>query len=319
MRSVPRSVVLLAVLVALWVAATGTALARPEPSQQYPVDYNFFSGSPYEIANHGGSLPGSNDWSCRPSAEHPNPIVLAHGATGGAQTNWGVYVPLLANEGYCVYALTFGAYNDMPWPISMYGGLRAVEESGAEFAAFVDRVRTATGAAQVDIVSHSAGSFVANYYAKRLGGAAKMDKFVTLGPFWLGTNGFGAADLAAFTRAMGAGPAFDAAVGALCKACTQLRRDDSFLHELNSDGVYSPALTYTNIATEFDELAVPYTSGLVPAANATNIVVQQGCSQDHSEHFALAGSPRAAAFVLNALDPANPRDVPCEFIPPFTG
>ncbi|OCF88583.1 esterase/lipase family protein [Nocardia brasiliensis] len=315
MRSVPRSLVIIAVLVALWVTATGSALARQDPIQQYPVEYNSFPGVPYELANPGGSLPGSNNWSCRPSAEHPNPVVLVHGYALNAQSNWGVYVPLLANEGYCVYALTYGAYKDMPWPFSSTGGLRSVEESGADIAAFVDRVLEATGAARVDIVSHSAGAIVSNYYAKRLGGAVKVDKIVSLAPFWLGTNWLGWADIAAFVQAMGAGAARDALMDATCKQCNQLYRNADFLRELNSDGVYSPAITYTNIATEHDQLAVPYTSGLVPATNATNIVVQQGCSQDYSGHGMLASTRRVAAYVLNALDPANTRAVPCEFIP----
>ncbi|MGY2060985.1 esterase/lipase family protein, partial [Nocardia gipuzkoensis] len=115
MRRLPGSMLIMAVLTALWVSAAGSAHA------EYPVVYNFFAGIPGELTDPGGALPGSNDWSCRPTAAHPNPVVLLHGTGGGAQTNWGVYVPLLANEGYCVYALTYGAY-DLPWPISAIGG-----------------------------------------------------------------------------------------------------------------------------------------------------------------------------------------------------
>ncbi len=48
--------------------------------------------------------------------------VVRAGTGGGAQTNWGVYAPLLANQGYCVYSMTYGAY-DLPWPISAVGGM----------------------------------------------------------------------------------------------------------------------------------------------------------------------------------------------------
>ncbi|QIS08388.1 esterase/lipase family protein [Nocardia arthritidis] len=313
MRRLPGSALIFTLLALLWIGAAGAARA-----ERYPVDYNFFAGIPGELLNHNGSLPGSNDWGCRPSAAHPNPVVLVHGTGGGAQTNWGVYVPLLADEGYCVYSLTYGAY-DLPWPISAIGGMRPIEESGPELAAFVDRVLAATGARRVDLVGHSQGNVVSNYYIKRLGGADKVDKMVALAPPWLGTNVAGFGDIAQFGRALGAGPAIDAIVSSLCHACGEVLRSAPFMDALNSDGIYQPEVTYTNIATVYDEGVVPYTAGLVPAPNATDIVVQDGCAQDYSEHAGIAGSPRAAAYVLNALDPSHPREAPCEFIPPFTG
>ncbi|WP_433634993.1 esterase/lipase family protein [Nocardia sp. CA-120079] len=312
MRRVSGSAIVVAVLAVLWIGAGGSAQA------EYPVDYNFFAGIPNELVNHGGSLPGSNDWGCRPSAAHPNPVVLAHGTGGGAQTNWGLYAPLLANEGYCVFSLTYGAY-DLPWPISAVGGMLPIEQSAVQFAAFVDRVLAATGASKVDVVWHSQGTVLPNYYAKRLGGADKIDKYVSIAPAWRGTNAGGGADVAAFADRLGAGPYFQAATGSLCQACAELLRDSTFLRDLNSDGVYVPGITYTNIMGSLDEIVVPYDSGFVPGPNATNIVVQDGCAIDYSEHLAIAGSPRSARFVLNALDPAHAREVPCEFVPPFTG
>ncbi|WP_428847082.1 esterase/lipase family protein [Nocardia arthritidis] len=307
-----------AVLAATMVMAVMSGAGAGPVYAQLPVVYNFFAGVPGELTDPGGSLPGSNDWSCRPSPAHPDPVVLVHGTAGGRQTNWGTYVPLLANEGYCVFALTYGAY-PLPWPVSAIGGLRPIEDSAAELSAFVDRVLAATGARKVDIVGHSQGTLMPNYYAKRLGGAAKIDKYISLAPTWQGTNGFGVADIHDFAWRLGAGPAIDALSGVSCAACFQFARGSAFLRDLNSDGVYAPGIAYTNIMTRADEGVVPYTSGYVLAPNATNIVVQDGCPQDYSEHLAIAGSPRAAGFVMNALDPAHPRPVPCQFIPPFTG
>ncbi|PWV67887.1 esterase/lipase family protein [Nocardia neocaledoniensis] len=313
MRRSSRSLLVLAAAALLTWASAHTAAA-----EAYPVDYNFFAGIAPELTNPGGSLPGANDPDCVPSAEHPNPVVLLHGTGGGAQTNWGVYAPLLANEGYCVYSLTYGSYG-LPWPVSAIGGMRPIEQSGLEVSAFVDDVLARTGAAKVDFIAHSQGNIVGNYYIKRLGGAAKVDKLVGIAPPWLGTNAFGAGDIAAYSRALGAGPAFDAVSSSLCQACGQMFSGSPFMTALNADGVYSPQVTYTNIVTSIDELIIPYTSGLVPGPNATSIVVQDGCAQDYSEHMAIAGSPRAAGHALNALDPARRAPVPCEFVPPFTG
>ncbi|MGB3773347.1 MAG: alpha/beta fold hydrolase [Rhodococcus sp. (in: high G+C Gram-positive bacteria)] len=262
---------------------TGAALtAAPAAAEPLPVDYNFLSGVPAEIANPGGSLPGTNDYSCTPSAAHPNPVILAHGTGGGQQTNWGVYAPLLKNEGYCVFALTYGALPG-PWPLTAIGGLTGTEEKGAQFASFADTVLQATGADKFDVVGHSQGTVIPSYYAHFLGGADKIDKYVSLAPLW--------------------------------KSQIPIPGQEW----LRTTPTYLPNITYTNIMTRYDQLVVPYTAGYVEAPNATNIVVQDTCDQDFSEHAAIAGSPRAAAFVLNALDPTNPRPVPCEFVPPFTG
>ena len=48
----------------------------------------------------------------------------------------------------------------------------------------------------------------------------------------------------------------------------------------------------------------PYTSGIEPGMK--NIVLQDYCAQDYTEHFEIASDPVAAGFVLNALDPAHP-------------
>ncbi|MEV6274743.1 lipase [Nocardia sp. NPDC051832] len=313
-RRSPKSLLIIAALAALWTAASAPAQA------ELPVDYNFFAGIPHELTNPNGSLPGANDWSCRPSAAHPNPVVLVHGTAGGGQTNWGAYAPLLANEGYCVYSLTYGALA-VPWPLNQLGGMSPIPESAAQVGAFIDRVRAATGAERVDIVAHSQGNFVGNYYIKRLGGSGKVDKFVGIAPPWLGIWEDGTDLIRAFGRALGApAVAVDSMLTlGVCQACPAMLGGSAFLAALNADGVYDSTVTYTNIATRYDEAVMPYTVGLVPGPNATNITVQDGCESDFSEHAGIAGSPRAAAFALNALDPAHPRPVPCEFIPPFTG
>ncbi|MBA4023796.1 MAG: lipase [Gordonia sp.] len=297
------------------VLGTGAAAAK----DPLPVTYNFFAGIPNELANPGGSLPGANDWNCKPSPEHPEPVVLVHGTGGGAQTNWGTYVPLLANNGYCVYTLNYGTIPGAPWPISAIGGFGPIEKSAAELSAFVDRVRKSTGAKKVDIVGHSQGTLMPTYWIKFLGGADKVDKYISLAPLWNGTNVAAAGELTAYAKALGIDQLQQDTIGMLCGACLQMAKGSDMMKRLQAGGILDPDITYTNIMTRFDELIVPYTSGSLRAANSTNIVVQDGCSQDYSEHAGVAGSRRAATFVLNALDPEHPRAVPCELALPFTG
>lgn len=288
------------------------------------VDYDFFAGVTPEILNPGGTLPGANEWDRPLSAAHPNPVVLMHGTAGGAQTNWGAYVPLLAQEGFSPFTMTFGAVTTAPWPLSALGGMAPIEESAAQFGAFVDKVLTATGAKKVDVVGHSQGTIVPDYYAKFLGGAAKIGTYVSLAPLWQGTE--------VFTNKL-IGPvefhvALDATHHLHFASAQQMIRGSEFITKLNSGGSpYVSGIRYVNLSTRYDEFVRPYTSGQVPGGpgdDVINIVVQDTCNRDFSDHLAIAGSRRAATMVLNALDgsddPARgPRAVPCELVPPIVG
>ena len=119
---------------------------------------------------------GANDWKCRTTAAHPNPVVLVHGLGANMRENWQTISPLLASKGYCVFALTYGRDKRTEgWPYQP-GGVVPMEQSAKELRSFVERVRHATGARKVDIVGHSEGSLMPNYYVKFLGGAAVVQR-----------------------------------------------------------------------------------------------------------------------------------------------
>jgi triacylglycerol lipase len=300
---------LLAVLV-----SAGAVLAVPHAAgaAQYPVPYTFTTSAVLAGAQVDADPPGANDWTCRPSAAHPNPVVLVHGTGGNKNTNWQTYAPLLANNGYCVYALTYGVLPHSTVPLNQVGGLAPIEGSAAEFAAFVDRVLTSTGAARVDVVGHSQGTLMPDYYAKFLGGAAHIDKYVSLAPLWHGTNLAGSGTLTM------AGAAYGFSVpGAAFGAGGQMLTGSPFMTRMRAGGVAVPGITYTDIVTRHDELVVPYTSGIEPGMRT--IVLQDQCGLDLTEHFEIAADPIASVDVLNALDPAHPRPVPCRLVLPWIG
>ncbi len=303
--------------------AVGGVAAAPAAADPLPVPPTFFAGIPYELADPGGSLPGVNDWDCVPSAEHPDPVILVHGTGGGAQTNWGAMAPRIKNAGYCVYALTYGVNPGTPWPLSAMGGLTRMQDSAQELSVFVDKVLAASGAQKVDFVGHSQGTLMPNYYVKFLGGAPKVDKYVSLAPLWKGTTAGGASEFTAkLDKAAKTNPAarqYADLMNEYCGACSQMSAGSPFIEKMNAGGTYAPGVQYTNIMTRYDELVVPWTAGYVEAPNATNIVVQDTCAQDYSDHLAIAASVRSQAMVLNALDPAHPVPVPCVFVPPFLG
>src|SRR5581483_2328726 len=88
---------------------------------------------------------------------------------------------------YCVFALTYGASPNDPY----IGGVEPMEQSSAQLAAFVNRVLAATHAKKVDLVGHSEGTVMPQYYLKFRGGATKVAKYVAIAPLYQGTTFYG--------------------------------------------------------------------------------------------------------------------------------
>ena len=300
-------------LVALVTIAPPVSAAEPDPPLSVP--YTFPVPAVLAGLRIGTDAPGTNDWTCRPTAAHPDPVVLVHGTFGNKSTNWQTFGPLLANEGYCVYALTYGTSPQAPPSFKEgFGGLTEMESSAVELQDFVVRVLDSTGAAQVDLLGHSQGTLMPNYYAKFLGGAPFIDDYVSLAPLWHGTNPAGLASLSAQGRRYGfPTPQFE-----FFPAGTQMMAGSEFIQNMRSGGSPAvPGISYTNIVTKLDELVIPYTSGIEPGM--TNIVVQDVCRLDLADHLALAADPIAAQLVLNALDPANAERPRCRPVLPVLG
>jgi triacylglycerol lipase len=248
---------------------------------------------------------GANDFDCVPSAAHPNPVVLVHGLGARMDENWGYLSPLLAERGWCVFALTYGLD---PRGYSNRGGVIPVQDSAPELGELVDRVRAETGAEQVDLVGHSEGTFMPQYWLKFLGGAPKVDRYVAITPLYDGTDVAFAGTLretfASFGLSSDAGEDF---VASFCGSCPQLVRGSDMVELLKENGVQAPGVTYTTIMSRYDELVVPYTSGVIDEPGATNIVIQDVCPNDVSDHSMPAFDPVVARLVFNALDPAHAR------------
>lgn len=84
----------------------------------------------------------------------------------------------------------------------------------------------------------------------------------------------------------------------------------TYLNDLNADGEAVPGIEHTNIVTRYDLLVVPYTSGIM-SDGGTNIVVQDVCPANLSEHSTLVVDPVATQLILNALDPGQAKPVDC--------
>ncbi|MFI9504428.1 esterase/lipase family protein [Nocardia sp. NPDC052566] len=301
---------LLSALAALVTVALGAGTADAEV---LPVPYG--NGPMLRIAQTDweGAVPGANDYSCTPSAEHPEPVVLVGSTFLSEAVNWTAVAPYLHNQGYCVYSLNYGRtmYRVPPG----LNGMDPIPVSAPEVSALVDRVLRATGAAKVDLVAHSQGGVVARYYLNELGGVGKVDQAVLLSsPYTL--TGL-PVDVTAVAREIIPKPLYDAILynGAIAPIGFNLL--DPWA--VGKAQVLQPNIRYTQITDITDELGL-YGGMRVPAGanNATTQYINDICPTDFSQHFAQPYSPTAVAMIGNALDPAHPVVPPCTVVPLYS-
>jgi triacylglycerol esterase/lipase EstA (alpha/beta hydrolase family) len=246
-------------------------------------------------------VPGANDWSCRPSAAHPRPVVLVHGTFANGSVNWSVAAPAFAAHGYCVFALTYGQKQGVP----VLRAIGPVAGSAAQLSTFVDGVLAATGAPEVDIVGHSQGGMMPRHYLRFLGGAGKVHALVGLAPSNHGTT------LSGLTTLAMAWPGALDIVASGCPACADQVVGSPFLARLNAGGDTIGGVDYTVIATRYDGVVTPYTSQFLGGTRVRNVTLQHLCAVDASEHALLAFDQIALHEVLNALDPSHATRTNC--------
>jgi triacylglycerol lipase len=227
-------------------------------------------------------LPGTaSAAACTPSASHPYPVVLVPG-TFENHSMWTAVSPQIRAAGYCVFALDYGnnATGDIP-------------ASAAQFGSFVDQVLAQTSASKVDLVGHSQGGMMPRYWMKFDGGASKVDDVIGIAPSSHGTTN-----------------PFAVPAGIFCPACAQQAAGSPFITNLNAGGDTQPGPSYTVISTRYDEVVTPYQSQALsgPASQVTNVVLQNRCPFDISEHLTIPDDPVTLRWVLNALGRSGPAD-----------
>jgi triacylglycerol esterase/lipase EstA (alpha/beta hydrolase family) len=296
-------------IIALACIALGVAAAASAQAATLPVSYNGLVG--YAHVSPTASPPGANDWSCKPSAAHPRPVILVHGTFADMSDSWQALSPLLHNSGYCVYASNYGSYAGSG-SLGVYA-TGNIATSAEQLSTFVSRVLSSTGAGQADLVGHSQGGMMPRYYLRFLGGGAKVHTLVGLAPSNHGTTLNGLFTLASYF------PGADAFVALLCPACEQQSTGSSFLSQLNAGSETVPGVSYTVIESANDEVVTPYTSAFLNGPGVTNILLQSQCPLDQGEHLSMPYDHIADADVLSALDPAHPAKPACTPVLPVVG
>lgn len=179
-----------------------------------------------------------------PAAAAPGtPVVFVHGYTGNA-SNWTTAIALFLAAGYDSDDLYAYEYNSYGNNITNAQGL----------ASYVSQVRSRTGAAKVDIVNHSMGGLVTQWYVKQLGGTAYVDHVASLAGANHGTTSAGAC--------------------LIYVTCQQMYPGSSFIQTISSgDETPSP----TRFATWYspcDGVILPYTSTVLSGASNTYVACE---------------------------------------------
>lgn len=295
-------------LAAAAVAATLVTTATTVQAEQLPEGNLAEAVANY--VNSPGAVPGANDWNCRPTATHPNPVIMLPGTFANIGANFVKLSPLLKNNGYCVFGMNYGFTAVSAGRMS---GLDTITTSASQLDAFVQRVRAATGAAKVDLVGHSQGGYVPMWWLKKMGGAAEVAHYVGWAPSSHGTTLNGLAALATTLHLMGFANTV-ANVGQF-PGVVQQQYDSAQIRDLWSDGDAVPdGPQYTVIATRFDHVVTPYDSQFLTGSGVHNVLLQDVCATDGTGHVGLAFDEPTQQLTLNALS-----DGPTGFRPACAG
>jgi len=195
-------------------------------------------------------------------ARQPDPVLLVHGF-GGSSHGWHALIETLEAKGYRASEIAAIDYDR--------------EESNVDVAHDIARaaaaLRASTGAARIDVVSHSMGAISSRYYLERLGGAAHVDAWVSLAGVNEGT-----------VWAYG------------CYVLTQCREmvpTSSLLSELNDD--FHPAAT-----TRYGAWWSPCDEAIIPRSNA-ELAGAHNVETPCLDHTDVRTDPRVLAQVVQFL------------------
>jgi triacylglycerol lipase len=207
--------------------------------------------------------------------------VAAVAALTPAAAAWAVE-PILFVHGWnnsgVVWNTMIGRFRADGWTAAQtnnwsYASAQSNAITAAQVAREVDQIRAATGASKVDLITHSMGALPTRYYLKSLGGAAKIDDWVSLGGSNHGTT---TADYCFWTV-----------------SCREMRLGSTFLAALNAGDETPGAVHYGTWRSPCDQVVDP--DSTVPLSGATNFLT--ACMPHGSLHQATSIYHQVRDFV----------------------
>jgi pimeloyl-ACP methyl ester carboxylesterase len=104
------------------------------------------------------------------AAPERHPILFVHGWNSSGSV-WNTMVANFKADGWTAAQLASWSYNTS----------QSNATTAQQIRTRVDSILLATGATKVDVITHSMGGLSSRYYARNLGGDAKIDAWVSLG------------------------------------------------------------------------------------------------------------------------------------------
>jgi triacylglycerol lipase len=167
-----------------------------------------------------------------------DPVLLVHGFNGSG-ASWHVMVASLEHAGYRTDEIDAMSYDSHESNVDV----------ARRIAREVDALRARTGAARIDVVSHSMGAISSRYYVEHLGGSAHVDAWVSLAGVNEGTIwAYGCYVLA---------------------PCREMVPTSSLLDRLNADLRVGGSTRYATWWSPCDEAVVPATNAELHGARNT--------------------------------------------------
>ena len=170
------------------------------------------------------------------SAQAAEPILFVHGWSSSGSV-WNTMISRFQADGFS---------NLNNWS---YNTAQSNRTTASQIATKVNQIRAATGAAKVDIITHSMGGLSSRWYVKFLGGTSSVDEWVSLGGPNHGTN-----------------------LASLCfwqTSCIEMRAGSSFLLQLNSGDETPGGVRYGTWWSPCDEVINPDSSILLSGGTNT--------------------------------------------------
>ncbi|MGW5454318.1 esterase/lipase family protein [Nocardia sp. NPDC003979] len=174
-----------------------------------------------------------------PAAAAParDPILFVHGWRGSA-ANWDYMWGRFLNDGYSSDRLARFTYDST----------QSNKDIAVQVQAQAEALRARTGAAKVDIVTHSMGGLNSRWYLRNLGGLDLVDDWVSLGGPNHGT---------------------DTSNSCYDVSCVEMRAGSAFLTDLNSGDETPGRVNYGTWWSPCDEIINPDESTILNGATNT--------------------------------------------------
>ena len=176
---------------------------------------------------------------------HPNPVLLVHGFQDDAKKMQSM-AHALQREGWTVLTPT----------LSPSGGQVGNEILAQQLSDFIEA--NVPHGTKCDLVGFSMGGIVCRYYLQRLGGVARVDRFVAISAPEHGTWWASICPAQLLLRWPGV---------------AQLRPDSGFLRDLNSDARMLDRVHFTTMWTPLDLMILPAASSRMPVGRETKLSV----------------------------------------------